>query len=80
MKLDSRIQDNEKVLFFYSIKDNCYKLYNSYTDFTAIWSNINGPAVICASGQLEYWFNDKFLGLNLTKKEFNIKMKELVFK
>jgi len=42
--------------------------------------NPNGPAIIDYNGELSYYFNDINLGTNLSKKEFEKKLKELVFK
>lgn len=42
--------------------------------------NVNGPAAIFKDGDKEYFYNGKFLGTNLTDKEFKQKLKELVFK
>lgn len=42
--------------------------------------NINGPAYCESNGELFYYINGRFIGKNLSNKEFQQKIKELVFK
>lgn len=41
--------------------------------------NSNGPALIKKHGELEYIVNDKYLGTNLSKEQFQQKIKEIIF-
>jgi hypothetical protein len=42
--------------------------------------NLNGPAIIWADGALSYYIDGECIGNNLSNKEFEQKIKELVFK
>ena len=42
--------------------------------------NINGPALIRKTGILEYHINGRYIGDSLSNKEFDQKIKEMIFK
>lgn len=42
--------------------------------------NMSGPAVIRKNGSIEYYVNGCHIGSSLSNKEFNQKIKEIVFK
>ena len=56
----------------------------SYGDIIAIiqnglMHNIDGAAAIHSDGSLMYWINGKVVGKNLSNKQFEQKIKEVVF-
>jgi len=42
--------------------------------------NLKGPAVCFADGSLKYYIDGYYIGTNLSNKEFQQKIKEMVFK
>jgi len=81
MKLDPRIKYDScmyKILLCSTIESPDHYFYENFT--ISLFNNLSGPAIITTDGTLEYWINGICVGYNLSNKEFNNKLKELVFK
>lgn len=44
-----------------------------------ILHSLLGPSIIYSDGSLEYRINGKFIGVNLSNKEFKNKIKKMIF-
>jgi len=60
-------------------KNNTNIIYSEYNK-TGFIHNLNGPAIIWTDGFLSYFIDGECIGNNLSNKEFEQKIKELVFK
>lgn len=69
----------KEILIIYDSANNCYELFKPNIKQYDL-SNFTGPTIICSDGTLEYWINNEFIGINLSSKDFQQKIKEAIFK
>lgn len=81
MKLSEFVRESRDILvYFDGISYKTILHFNDAIQYSdGPFHNISGPAIITASGELEYWINGKWLGTNLSNKEFQQKIKEEIF-